>query len=94
MNCSDTISQAPTWAAQTTEEEDLDEPPELHIHHPKPQQFTRSAIRRPSEQASLLTRAFKEQDHDDLREPPRSILTTGGQRRRSMASTPFAHQHA
>lgn len=87
MNCTDTISQAPTWAAQTTEEEDLDEPPELQLHHPQPQQFTRSAIRRPAEQPSLLTKAFKEQDHDDFREPPRSILTTGGQRRRSMAST-------
>ncbi len=85
MNCSDTTPQAPSWAAQTTEEEDLDEPPELQLHHPKPQQFQRAAIRRPSEQPSLLTQAFKEQDHDDFREPPRSILT-GGQRRRSMAS--------
>ncbi|KAM3445471.1 hypothetical protein NHJ13734_000384 [Beauveria thailandica] len=87
MNCSDTTIQAPAWATQTTEEDDLDEPPELRLHHPQPQQFHRSAIRRPSEQPSLLTKAFKEQDHDDFREPPRSILTTGGQRRRSMAST-------
>ncbi|OAA74471.1 GTP-binding protein SAR1 [Akanthomyces lecanii RCEF 1005] len=87
MNCADTVPQAPTWAAQTTEEEDLDEPPELQLQHPKPQQFQRAPIRRPSEQPSLLTRAFKEQDHDDFREPPRSILTTSSQRRRSMAST-------
>ncbi|OAR01739.1 hypothetical protein LLEC1_04219 [Akanthomyces lecanii] len=87
MNCSDTVPQAPTWAAQTTEEEDLDEPPELQLHHPQPQPFQRAPIRRPSEQPSLLTKAFKEQDHDDFREPPRSILTTSSQRRRSMAST-------
>ncbi|OAA56470.1 GTP-binding protein SAR1 [Cordyceps fumosorosea ARSEF 2679] len=87
MNSSDTVSQAPTWAAQTTEDEDLDEPPELKLHHPKPQKFPRAAIRRPSEQPSLLTKALKEQDHDDFRDPPRSILTTGSLRRRSMAST-------
>lgn len=87
MISSDT-AQAPTWVAQTTEEEDLDEPPELQLHHPRPQQFQRTAIRRPVEQpASLLTKAFKEQDHDDFREPPRSILTNSSQRRRSMAST-------
>ncbi|XWW97478.1 hypothetical protein V2A60_005461 [Cordyceps javanica] len=86
MNCSDTVSQAPTWATQTTEEDDLDEPPEIDLHHSQPQQFQRTAIRRPSEQPSLLTKAFKEQDHDDFREPPRSILATSS-RRRSMAST-------
>ncbi|EGX94521.1 GTP-binding protein SAR1 [Cordyceps militaris CM01] len=87
MNSSDTIAQAPTWAAQTTEDDDLDEPPEIKLHHPRPQKFQRAPIRRASEQPSLLTKAFKEQDHDDFREPPRSILSTGSLRRRSMAST-------
>ncbi|KAJ2980516.1 hypothetical protein NQ176_g2589 [Zarea fungicola] len=87
MNATDTTIPAPAWATQITEEEDLDEPPELQLHHPKPQQFPRTIVRRNVEQpASLLTKAFKDQDQEDFREPPRSILTTNGQRRRSMAS--------
>lgn len=87
MNVTDTTIPAPAWATQITEEEDLDEPPELQLHHPKAQQFPRTIVRRNAEQpASLLTKAFKDQDQEDFREPPRSILTTNGQRRRSMAS--------
>ncbi|KJZ72960.1 hypothetical protein HIM_07723 [Hirsutella minnesotensis 3608] len=81
-----TRAEAPAWAIPTAEAaEDLDEPPEIRLHHPSPHKFQRTAIRQPSAQSSLLTKAIMGQSDDDLPDHTTSILIES-QRRRSMAS--------
>ncbi|KAF4119266.1 Protein of unknown function (DUF2457) [Geosmithia morbida] len=84
--------QVPVWAAQDAEETDEvdDEPPEAPPHASSPQKFTRTAVRRPSEQTSLLTKAimgYPDQVQVHLSAPrdefPSAFHTA---RRRSMAS--------
>ncbi|KAK2589823.1 hypothetical protein QQS21_012494 [Conoideocrella luteorostrata] len=73
-------SQAPTWVALASEEaEELDEPPELK------QKFERTTIRRPQDQASLLTKAIMGEPEELPSHPTNSILMNS-QRRRSMTS--------
>jgi hypothetical protein len=79
--------QAPAWAAQTSEDaEDVDEPPERQ-HQENPQSFTRTPVRRPSEQPqpSLLTKAIMGLSDPDAQEASHYDLTDIN-RRRSMAS--------
>lgn len=79
-------SQPPVWDSYTPEEDDLDEPPEMAIRQPTPKsQFQRTAIRKPADQSSLLTKAFLKQSDDELHEPTPSILRSS-QRRRSITS--------
>lgn len=82
------MSQAPSWAAQTTEDaDDLDEPPEPQLQNQKhtPQKFERTAIRRPNDTSSLLTKAImaESDDEDQDRQHP---VPPPSQRRRSMVS--------
>ncbi|KOS18666.1 Uncharacterized protein ESCO_000173 [Escovopsis weberi] len=73
--------RAPDWNAQTTETlEDPDEPPEKL----PPSAFTRSTIRHPAEQPSLLTRAILAQSDEE--NSGRFTAAFHTHRRRSMTS--------
>ncbi|KAM4057126.1 GTP-binding protein SAR1 [Hirsutella rhossiliensis] len=79
--------EAPAWAAPTAESaEDLDEPPEIRLQQPSPQRFQRTAIRQPSGQSSLLTKAIMGPSDDDDNHEHMSSTRADNQRRRSMTS--------
>lgn len=81
------------WTTHASEEyEEADEPPELRLKHQlTSEKFQKTAIRRPNEKSSLLTKAIMGTSDDDSHthhyghEVPRPILSNA-QRRRSLAS--------
>ncbi|KFA79580.1 hypothetical protein S40288_01051 [Stachybotrys chartarum IBT 40288] len=76
----------PSWLSQPGDEaEELDEPPEFRKQNRDRSAFQKATVRRPSEQASLLTRAIQSQSDDDTHDDHHSILADA-LRRRSMAS--------
>lgn len=81
------------WVTHASEEyEEADEPPECRFKHQLgPEKFQKTAIRRPNENSSLLTKAIMGTSDDDSQthhrghEVPRPILSSP-QRRRSLVS--------